>query len=464
MLTFREKFSYAIGRLGSSITIDMTDLFTGFVYIAFFGLEDSPLNALGAVALGKLVIAITSYLAGYYSDRLNTRWGRRKPFVIFGAPILALSFFMLYSPHLFLPATADTTLITMYLLLWNAIYQAMYGIVLTPFQSLLPEIATEEERLEVSGYQNTVNFIAFIIGAGAAFLIPSLLGDIEGAADFQILNNTIPFLTNGLVITFFVTLFSLCVIVFFLPSLFVIDEKQPNIPKRNIREEFGVVFSNKNYLYWTLSRGVLSITISGLLGIVLAWIQDVLQVPYILFGVILLVSIFIGLYFWIGYGNKQGKTKTYIYSMTYLAIIMPFMAVISLAIIPLDNLIQGSIFGFLAAIGMAGYYLLPYAIVADIVEKDEQETAESRSGIYYGFEAIPLNFFQFLGYLLVGALLDNRFWNIFNIDGLFTNASGTSFSLGYVLFGPIASIFIVLSVLIFWKFVDADPLQKSDKN
>ena len=31
MLTFKEKASYGIGRLGSSITIDMADLFTGFV-------------------------------------------------------------------------------------------------------------------------------------------------------------------------------------------------------------------------------------------------------------------------------------------------------------------------------------------------------------------------------------------------------------------------------------------------
>jgi len=64
MLNFKEKISYAVERLGSSISIDMADLFTGFVYVTFFGLGDEPLNAFGAVTLGKLVIAISSYSAG----------------------------------------------------------------------------------------------------------------------------------------------------------------------------------------------------------------------------------------------------------------------------------------------------------------------------------------------------------------------------------------------------------------
>ena len=82
MLTFKEKASYGIGRLGSSITIDMADLFTGFVYYAYFGLSEDPFLAFLGVAIGKLVIAFTSYLSGYMSDRTQTRWGRRKPFIV----------------------------------------------------------------------------------------------------------------------------------------------------------------------------------------------------------------------------------------------------------------------------------------------------------------------------------------------------------------------------------------------
>ncbi len=460
MLTFKEKASYGIGRLGSSITIDMADLFTGFVYYAFFGLSEDPFLAFLGVAIGKLVIALTSYLSGYISDRTKTRWGRRKPFILIGAPLLAVCFFMLYSPHIFIAGVTDTGVIFSYLLIFNSLYQALYGFLLTPYQAWLPEITTEQERLEVSGYQNTVNLIAFVIGAGTSFLIPAIIGASSEEftpSAFQEANKLLPFLTNGMFITFIVLIFATSVIVFFIPSLFVIHEKKVFIPQPPIREELKVVFSNHNYISWTLARGTLSIMISGLLGIVLAWIQDVLgfgTVDYLIFGVVLLLSIFTGYVFWarVGSNPKYGKTKSYIYSMIYLAFVMPLMMFIGqLEFIPFPLLVQGIIFAILAAGGLSAYYLLPYAIVGDIVEKDEQETGESRAGMYYGFESIPLNIFQFVGYLLIGVMID-FFPSV-------TNYAGRTFSQGYLLFGPLASVIILVSVFIFWKYVDADPLR-----
>ncbi len=460
MLTFKEKASYGIGRLGSSITLDMADLFTGFVYWAYFGLSEDPFLAFLGVAIGKLVIALSSYFSGYLSDRTKTRWGRRKPFILIGAPLLALCFFMLYSPHIFLGEETDSMIIFSYLLVFNSLYQALYGFLLTPFQAWLPEITTEEERLEVSGYQNTVNLIAFVIGAGTAFLIPAIIG--ESAEDFttaafQEANDILPFLTNGLLITVIVLIFASSIIIFFIPSLLVIQEKEVFIPQPPIREELNVVFSNRNYISWTLARGTLSIMISGLLGIVLLWIKEVLGFEtgdYLIFGVVLLLSIFSGFIFWgrVGSNPNYGKTKSYIFSMLYLACVMPFMMFIGqVEAIPLPILIQGVIFAILTAGGLSAYYLLPYAIVGDIVEKDERETGESRAGMYYGFESIPLNFFQFIGYLLVGAMID--------FLPSITNYTGRTFSQGYLLFGPFSSIIILVSVFIFWKYVNADPLK-----
>jgi GPH family glycoside/pentoside/hexuronide:cation symporter len=89
----------------------MADIFTAFVYHAYFGLKEEPFLAYLAVGIGKLVIAFTSYFSGYLSDRTNTRFGRRKPFVILGAPLLATSFFMLYNPHLIIGGVRDTSII-----------------------------------------------------------------------------------------------------------------------------------------------------------------------------------------------------------------------------------------------------------------------------------------------------------------------------------------------------------------
>ncbi|MHA2295493.1 MAG: MFS transporter [Candidatus Hodarchaeales archaeon] len=456
MLTFKEKISYGIGRMGSSISINMTDVFTGFAYYSFFGLKEVPFFAFLAVALGKLVIAFSSYFSGYLSDRTNTRLGRRKPFIIIGAPLLALSFFMLYTPYFFIGGVTDENVIFSYMLLFNSLYQGFYGFLLTPFQSWLPEIALEKERLEVSGYQNAVNLIANVIGFGTSFLIPAIVGgEVKSLDDFQRMNEFLTFLTNGQMITLIIVIFALAVIVFFLPSLAVIKAKEFFIPQPSIKEELRVIIANKNYISWTIARGVISIALSGLLGIVIAWIQEVLMFEtgeYVIFGSIMLFSIFFGYPLWIKLGNKFGKTKCYIVSMSYLAIVMLMMTVIGqLEFIPVPVLVQASIFAFLAAMGFSGYYLLPYAIVADIIEDDERRTGESRAGMYYGFESIPLNIFQFFGYLLVGTLLELP---------KITSYTGAEFSIGYLVFGPLASTCMFASVLIFWKWVNADPLRE----
>ncbi|MFX0051463.1 MAG: MFS transporter [Candidatus Hodarchaeota archaeon] len=463
MLTFKEKVSYGIGRLGSSITIDLADLFTGYVYFAFFGLEEDPFLAFLGVAIGKIVIAFSQYFSGYISDRTQTRWGRRRPFVIIGAPLLAIAFFLLYSPHLFLAGTQDSTLIFGYLLIFNSLYQAIYGFLTTPFQSWMPEITTEHERLEISGYQSTVNIIAFVIGAGSAFLLPSLLGGTSEEVDLEAVNGIFSFLRNGQVITLLIGIFAVSVIIFYLPAIFIIRAKEIFIPQPNLREELSVVFANRNYIWWTISRGFLTLALSIIMGVVLSWIDKALRfgtLEYLIFGIALLGTILCGFIWWAKYGNKEGKTKSFLYVAIWMAIFMPLTLLIGQVglfsqILEIsqetDVLFQATIFVILTGVGVSGYYLLPYAIVADIVEEDERRTGESRAGMYHGFESIPLNFFQFLGYLSVGFLLQNL--------PQFVDWRGNEYSLGFILWGPIAVIFVVISIFIFWRKVNADPLR-----
>lgn len=466
MLTFKEKLSYGVGRLGSSITIDLADLFTGFVYYTFFGLQKNPFLVFLAIATGKLVIGLSQFSAGYISDRTRTRWGRRRPFVIIGAPLLAFSFFLLYSPHLVIGSVNDPMIIFGYLLIFNALYQALYGILTTPFQSWMPEITLEEERLEISGYQNTVNLVAFIIGAGSAFLIPALLDESpEGIVDLNAFNSLLPFFTNGVLLTIFIIIFALMVIIFYLPSLIVIRAKEIFIPQPNIREELKVVFSNRNYIWWTISRGFLSVALSMTMGIMLIWINEALDfgdLEYVIFGLTLLVTIFCGFIFWVKYAKRNGKTKSFIYAMIWGALWLPFTLIVG-QIEPVTQvlpvLLQAVLFVMLVGIGLSGFNLLPYAIVADIAEDDERRTGESRAGMYYGFESIPLNIFQFFGYLIVGIILDEEIPILSVLTDWLTSFLGTGWGLTF--WGPIAAVFILISVFIFWKKVDADPLRES---
>ena len=403
------------------------------------------------VALGKLAIAFSSYFAGYFSDATKSRWGRRKPWIIFGAPLLAIMYFFLFTPNVWLAGTNDKYIIFSWLLVFNTLFQTLYGIVLTPYQSWLPEIATETEWLEVSGYQNIVNIIAFTVGAGTAFLIPALLRtNPDKSVNFSATMKYLP-ISNGAFLGTVVLLFAFFIVLFFIPCL-KLSIKENFKPNPSITEELGVVLHNKNYLGWIISRGIFSITLSGLIGLMLAWVTDVLDfgtLNYIIFGIIVLVSVFVSIIYWVKYGNRNGKTKTYIIAIGSLIFILPFMSVIGIINIGIPPAYLGFLFGFLIAIGLAGYYVLPYAIIADIVLDDQIRTGDtSRAGLYYGFESFPLNLAQFLGYLLLGSLLELP---------KITNYLGITFSEGYVIFGPLSAVFVIISLIIFRKYVNADP-------
>lgn len=454
-LSFSQKVNYSIARFGTSIAINMTDLLTGFLYFKYFGLQNSPFLAFLGVALGKLAIAFSSYFAGYFSDATKSRWGRRKPWIMFGAPFLALAYFFLFTPNLWLGGTGNIYVIFGYLLVFNTIFQALYGIVLTPYQSWLPEIATEKEWLEVSGYQNTVNLIAFTVGAGTAFLIPALVSkNPDGTVNFSDKMKFLPF-SNAMFLLSVVSIFTFFIVVFFIPTL-RLSIKEKFKPNPSIREELNVVLKNKNYLGWIISRGVFAITLSGLIGIMLAWIQDALKfgtLNYIIFGLVVLVSVFLSIVFWVKYGNKHGKTQTYIYAIGSLIFILPLMSIIGFVNLGVSPQILGLIFGFLVSIGLGGYYVLPYAIIADIVQMDQIETNDtSRAGLYYGFESFPLNIAQFLGYLLLGVLL-----SLPDSINLFGVIISLTYSAGYLLFGPVSAVFVIASLIVFVKYVNADP-------
>jgi glycoside/pentoside/hexuronide:cation symporter, GPH family len=59
-----------------------------------FGLSLAVVGVI--ITLARFADVITDPLIGFFSDRIRTRWGRRKPFVLIGTPIYALGMWMLF--------------------------------------------------------------------------------------------------------------------------------------------------------------------------------------------------------------------------------------------------------------------------------------------------------------------------------------------------------------------------------
>lgn len=83
--------SYGLGDMANNFVFAMSILFLLNYYTDVVGI---PLVAAGMMlAIVRVLDAFTDIIAGYLIDRTNTRWGRFRPFILWGAvPLLALNF------------------------------------------------------------------------------------------------------------------------------------------------------------------------------------------------------------------------------------------------------------------------------------------------------------------------------------------------------------------------------------
>ncbi|MFX1561996.1 MAG: MFS transporter, partial [Promethearchaeota archaeon] len=414
-------------------------LTTFYIYSTYFAL-DWFLNGL-VQGISFLVIGFTHWLTGYYSDGLETKYGRRKPFVILGAPGLAIAGILLFIPHFFIPVGSPDPMIGWvlfgYYLVILCLFKFFYAFLLTAFQAWLPEITDENERPVVSSMQNTSNWLANGIGFVIGFLASTTLLFATG-------------LPTSLMLML-VFAFAGIEILFYLPSIAFIREKPGLvIPKRSLKRETAIVLRNRTFVGWIMAVGFLSFTFNAITAQVVGFASNVLGLTSVTDLIIVAVGLFftliLFLYIWVFIAKRVGKKRSLIFSTAILAIMLPLTILIGS--VPLPPILLGVIFFLPMASCMSMYYIMSYVVPADIAQVDEQESGEARSGMYTGFLGVPLNIFQFMSSIVLGYVM-----------ALSVQQTGSSL-LGYMWWGPIFTPTLIIAIIIM-LFINLDPEFKS---
>src|SRR5512139_3685443 len=95
-----KSFNYAIGMFGTSIPINMLKTYAAIYYVDKLGMTTPQLALM--LLIYTFIDAIDNPVYGYLSDRTRTRWGRRRPWLTIGTPLLILCFIAFYSTPAFL--------------------------------------------------------------------------------------------------------------------------------------------------------------------------------------------------------------------------------------------------------------------------------------------------------------------------------------------------------------------------
>ncbi|MGQ4915152.1 MAG: MFS transporter [Candidatus Asgardarchaeia archaeon] len=414
-----DKIFYGLGRLGSTILLSLVTLATIYIYTDYYHLP-ATWNGI-ANGIGKVVIAFSGFIMGYISDKtVHPKLGRRKPYVISGSVLLSFSFIMLFVPEYFIPV-GNQILVFIYETVFVSAFNFFYGYLLTPYQAWMPEITEPHERVEVSNYENTFNLMGNIVGIVFSFGLGL-------------------FLEMGLTLAQIVIVFGILEIIFYMPAAIRIREPTKYIKQPNIFREMMIALKNRNYVIWILARGLMSVTFAFITSFVLLYVSDVLHfggIDTLYFAAVLLIIVVTFFNVWYQLSKRWKIKKTMTLSLIVLIFALPLSWFIGRVPMPLDTKLMGYIFIALAAVGLSGYWLFPYAILANIAEADEIVTGESRAGMYTGFDSIPLNFFQAFSLALGGFI-----WDLPEI--------------GHYIWGPFYAIFLVIGLIVF-QYVETDP-------
>ncbi|MEI6578437.1 MAG: MFS transporter, partial [Eubacteriales bacterium] len=94
--TVTSPFRYAIGMFGTSIPINMFKTFAAIFYVDTLGLSTKHYALV--LFIYTFIDAIDNPIYGFLSDRTRTKWGRRRPWMVIGAPLLVLAFILFFTP------------------------------------------------------------------------------------------------------------------------------------------------------------------------------------------------------------------------------------------------------------------------------------------------------------------------------------------------------------------------------
>ena len=401
-----------------------------------------PADAPGAVALlpaatvgvlllvGRVVDGFAEPVVGFLSDRANTRFGRRRPFILLGAPILVATLAGLFFPPFGPGRPLETGLL---LVLLNTVFWCAFTMVGAPYLALLPEIAkTTVTRTRISSLMTGFSVLVIILGNLA-------LGPLVAAWAGGVTLLGIPFrngfepqaLLCGLLILFFVVL-----------ATFSVRERPNHAPEGghlSFRSAVMESLRNPAFLPLVAPMSVFLIGVNILITAVPYFGRSVLHATEaeasigsaLVYAVAALTLPFLGRVV-PTYGKKR------LYGLSLLVMAAQFSLLPLIALSPWPTATYLFVMGTLG-VPVGTMLVLSRVLISDVIDEDEKRTGLRREAMYFGMQGL-LTKVSFG----VGPLVATQLFTFFG------NTADRPF--GVLLCGPVAGLLGLLGWAAFRRY------------
>ncbi|HYZ78324.1 MAG TPA: MFS transporter [Gaiellaceae bacterium] len=364
-LPLRTKLLYATSSLGSEALGQSRSLWLLYFYAKREDAELLPLVLVGVLlTVGRLIESLDDALIGYWSDRTRSRLGRRIPFVLAATPPWAVFSVLLFTP----PSDSSTAVTALYFFAVLELFYLFATLSGGPYEALLPEIATTSaERVHVASLR------VYLGVAGAAV---GLVG-----SDF--LKDRLGFKAMALVIG---VLALVCRYVGLIGIWRRASRTQPPaaIP---FREAMRVTFANKQFLAFLPTFVLFQIGFQMLIGVLPYFVDAVLEegtwVKVRVLTGVAIASTVAAVPLFALLARRTSKRHAYSTALAIAAVVFPLLSLAGFVPgVPREA--QALALMAVAGIPIAGNYLFPATLTADIIDFDSIRTGLRREATYYG--------------------------------------------------------------------------------
>ena len=178
-LSVREKIGYGLGDAASHVVFDNVMFYMMFFYTDIFGLPAAFVGGMFLIARG--LDAVSDPIMGWLADRTHSRWGRFRPYLLWGAVPFGLSCVLAYStPDLGLGGKMVFAAVTYPLL------TLMYTVVNIPYCALGGVITADDtQRISLQAYRFVLATAGGMLSTVLMVPLASWIGGANKASGYQ---------------------------------------------------------------------------------------------------------------------------------------------------------------------------------------------------------------------------------------------------------------------------------------
>jgi len=381
------KLSYSVGDIGCNFVWTFVAGFLILYYTDSVGMSAAFVGTM--IFISRVLDGVTDLAMGGIIEKTSTRWGKARPWVLFGSAPLAVSLILLFNvPGTFSEPGKQIYIYATYIFLTTVTYTAVN----LSYNAMLPRFSlTPHDRNIVSAYKG----VAVIVAALTISVITPFLLEAFGGSDSQGTWTTISLLYAAIALV-------MLLITFFgvkekIPPTMDEDGKPAKVP---VKKALSLLLRNK-YFYVATALFVVFYAITGAGGVGIFFARDVLGDAN-LFGLISAIAILpmlVAIPILPSLYKKLGRRNVMLTGALVMA------AGCALQLIRPDNLPLYLVFAVIRGFGSIAFSLPIFTLASDIVELDEHRHGIRAEGLVTSVNSFGMKVGTGFGTAMVGWIL-----------------------------------------------------------